>query len=94
MSDPTPTPDDPQSPQDRPKPASSGRAGARDIAATLLAGGKSVRDAATGAGVSERTVRRWSNECTAFQKLVRDIRTAAMTAALGRLTDGMAVRDK
>lgn len=68
--------------------AGRGRRDADDVLAGLLAAGNQVKDAAARAGVGERTAFRRLKD-PAFAARVRDLRAAAVSAALGRLTDGM-----
>ncbi|HJZ60360.1 MAG TPA: hypothetical protein VKE74_35780, partial [Gemmataceae bacterium] len=65
-----------------------GRANADELLAAALAAGKSHRDAAVAAGVSQRTAFRRMQD-PAFKDRVREMRAAMMAAALGKLTDGM-----
>src|SRR5262249_32444858 len=65
-----------------------GRANADELLAAALAAGKSHRDAATTAGVSQKTAFRRMQD-PAFRDRVREMRASMMAAALGRLTDGM-----
>jgi hypothetical protein len=61
----------------------------RDLAAVALAAGKPVAEAASAAGVCERTVHNWLSDL-AFAARVRQIRGEMVTTAAGRLADGMA----
>jgi len=65
-----------------------GRSNADDALAAALAAGKSHRDAAAAAGVSEKTVYRRIKD-SAFRARVAELRAGMTAAALGRLTDGM-----
>lgn len=66
-----------------------GRTNADEQLAAALAAGRSHRDAATAAGVSEKTVYRRLKE-RGFRDRVAELRGAMTAAALGKLTDGMA----
>ena len=69
--------------------AHRGRRNADELLAAELAAGKTVRDAAAAAGVSERTAyRRLEDE--AFLYRVAALRAAMIDTAAGRLADGMA----
>src|SRR5262245_18593497 len=59
-----------------------------DRAAAMLAAGATVRAAADAVGVSERTIYRWL-EGSEFRTRVREIRDGLISAASGRLIDGM-----
>jgi hypothetical protein len=68
--------------------AGNGRRNADDALAVELAGGKTLRDAATAVGVSERTAtRRWADP--EFRKLVSRHRSAMANRAVGELSDSM-----
>jgi HEAT repeat protein len=54
----------------------------------LLAGGRTVRDAAAESGVSERTIHRWRREA-AFRERERQLRGEMLAQGLGRLVEGM-----
>ncbi len=69
--------------------AGRGRHSADDALATELAAGKSVRNAATTAGVAERTAHRRLTD-PAFRARVSELRGGMVAAAAGRLADGMA----
>jgi hypothetical protein len=69
--------------------AGRGRHSADNALAVELAAGKTVRDAATTAGVAERTAHRRLND-PAFRARVSELRRSMATAAAGRLADGMA----
>jgi hypothetical protein len=69
--------------------AAGGRRNADELLATALAAGKTVRDAAAAAGVSERTAYR-RQEDEAFLHDVAALRSAMIDTAAGRLADGMA----
>jgi hypothetical protein len=57
--------------------------------ALAVAGGQTLRDAATVAGVSERTAtRRWAD--AAFRRRVAELRADMVVRSVGRLADGMA----
>jgi HEAT repeat protein len=58
------------------------------VAAALLASGSLCKDVAAQAGIGERTLRRWRSE-PAFKALVADLRSGMVSAAAGRLADGM-----
>ncbi|MBP3957169.1 hypothetical protein J8F10_18050 [Gemmata sp. G18] len=64
-----------------------GRAGADDALVSALAAGRTARESAALAGVSERTVARRLHD-PAFADRIRALRSAALVAAAGRLTDG------
>lgn len=68
--------------------AGSGRVSADDRLAAELAAGKVVANAATAAGVSERTAFRRLADPT-FKGRVAELRSGMVAAAAGRLTDGM-----
>src|SRR5689334_2224655 len=92
MSDQPPTPDD--NPADRPPRAgrgrgTTGRGPAREVAAGLLAGGLTIKDAAAQAGVGERTLRRWLDEDPEFKATVGRLRSEAVGAAMARLSATM-----
>lgn len=67
----------------------TGRSPTRDLAASLLAGGATFKDAAAGAQMGERTLRRWFAEDADFRSEVATLRAAMVSAAAGRLADGM-----
>jgi hypothetical protein len=68
--------------------AVSGRKNADDALALGLAQGHTLRDAATGAGISERTAaRRWADPV--FRKRVGELRGELVAMAAGRVADGM-----
>ena len=60
----------------------------RDLAAVALATGKTAKEAAGAAGVSERTVFQWLAD-QPFKARVRELRGEMVSAALGRLSDGL-----
>jgi hypothetical protein len=68
--------------------AHRGRRTADDALAVALATGRTVREAAAIAGVSERTATRRAAD-TAFRRHVAELRREMVQAALGRMTDGM-----
>jgi hypothetical protein len=73
------------------KPATEGngrKPGGRDRgpAALALASGKTIRDAAADAKVSERSVRNWLGD-PLFIARVRELRNGMYTAAVGKLAD-------
>jgi hypothetical protein len=68
--------------------ARGGRAGADERLAAELAAGKTVREAATSAGVSERTAFRRLVDA-AFKARVAELRSEMVRTAAGRLVDGM-----
>ena len=68
--------------------AGSGRKSTDDLLAAALAAGKSTQDAATAAGVAERTVYRRLID-PAFKARVTELRGAMLATAAGRLADGM-----
>ena len=68
--------------------AHRGRQSADDRLAAELACGKTVRDAATATGVAERTAHRRQSE-PEFRAKVADLRAGMVSAAAGRLADGM-----
>jgi len=69
--------------------AHRGRQNADDLLAAELAAGKTVRDAATAAGVAERTAHRRRTDAD-FKARVGALRADMVGAACGRLADGMA----
>jgi hypothetical protein len=88
-------PDDRQAPKNRQPTAgrgrgTTGRAGARELAAALLAAGSTIKDAAAKVGVGERTLRTWLDGDPKFQAMVQALRRRMVDAALGKLADGMA----
>jgi hypothetical protein len=68
--------------------AHRGRNSANDVLTAQLAAGATVRDAATAAGVSERTVFR-RLEDTAFTARLKALRAAMVSTAAGKLAGGM-----
>jgi hypothetical protein len=66
----------------------TGRHNADENLAAELASGKTIRDAATAAGVSERTAHR-RLEDPKFKARVRHLRSEILDTAAGRLIDGM-----
>ncbi len=68
--------------------AHAGRRNADESLAAELAAGKTVRDAATAAGVAERTAFR-RLEDPAFKARVAELRSEMVRTAAGRLVDGM-----
>jgi hypothetical protein len=68
--------------------AHRGRVSADDRLAAELAAGKTVRDAATAAGVAERTAHRRLAD-PGFKAHVADLRGQMVAAAAGQLADGM-----
>lgn len=66
----------------------NGRRTADEKLAAELAAGKSVREAATSAGVSERTAFRRLGDA-AFKARVAELRSEMVRTAAGRLVDGM-----
>ena len=68
--------------------AHRGRQNADDLLAAELAAGKTVRDAATAAGVAERTAHRRLTDAE-FKARVTGLRASMVSAAAGRLADGM-----
>ena len=66
----------------------NGRRNADETLAAELAAGKTVREAATTAGVSERTAFRRLADA-AFKARVTELRSAMVATAAGRLVDGM-----
>lgn len=69
--------------------AHRGRSRADDPLAAALAAGKTVRDAATATGVSERTAHRRLTD-PGFKARVTELRGGMVATAAGRLADGMA----
>jgi hypothetical protein len=69
--------------------AGNGRRNADEALAVAIASGRTLRDAAAGAGVSERTARR-RHEDTAFRARVVELRGAMLQQSLGRMAGGMA----
>lgn len=69
--------------------AGRGRADADDALAAALAAGRTVRDAAAAAGVAERTAFRRLADA-GFRGRVSELRAGMVSAACGRLADGMA----
>lgn len=68
--------------------AHGGRSGADELLAAELAAGKTVREAATAAGVSERTAHRRLESAT-FRARVAELHSALVRTAAGRLVAGM-----
>jgi transposase-like protein len=62
--------------------------GRQEAVLLLLAGGRTVRDAAAESGVSERTIHRWRKEA-AFRERERQLRGEMLAQGLGRLVEGM-----
>jgi hypothetical protein len=92
------TPANPDTPQNPPPDArgrrgrgkgTTGRAGAKDVAAAHVAAGRTLKDTAAAANVSERTVQRWTAGDAAFQARVAELRSAMVAEAAGRLASGM-----
>lgn len=69
--------------------ADGGRRNADELLAAALAAGRTVRDAAGAAGVSERTAYRRLSD-PVFTQHVAALRDEMVRAAAGRLADGMA----
>jgi hypothetical protein len=68
--------------------AAFGRRKGDDALALALASGQTLRDAATAAGIGERTAtRRWGD--AAFRRRVDELRADLVARALSRLADGM-----
>ena len=65
------------------------RKGAVDAAATALAAGKTVKEAAVAAGIGRRTLTRWQSE-PVFSARVQALRGEMVSRAAGRLSDAMA----
>lgn len=59
----------------------------KTAAALALARGQAVTEAATAAGVSDRTIRRWLANDPEFADHVRDLRGEVLTTVIGALTD-------
>jgi hypothetical protein len=57
-----------------------------EVAALLLAGGRTLKEAAAECGVAERTLRRWLAEDADFASKLTACRTAIFAEAVGRLT--------
>ena len=51
---------------------------------------QSIEDAASVCGVGVRTVKRWLSDSDSFARRIRELRSHAVSVALGRMTDGMA----
>ena len=69
--------------------AGSGRRNADEALALAMAQGRTLRDAAQGAGVAERTAtRRWAD--ADFRRRVAELRADMVQRSLGRMADGMA----
>jgi hypothetical protein len=68
--------------------AHRGRQDADDRLALALASGKTIREAAADAGVSERTAHRRAAD-PAFRERVSGLRAGMVSAAAGKLADGM-----
>ena len=68
--------------------AHRGRQSADDRLAAELAAGKTVRDACGSVGISERTAHRRLADAT-FRAKVNEARRSIVSAATGRLADGM-----
>lgn len=68
--------------------ARGGRSGADERLAAELAAGKTVHDAATAAGIADRTAFRRLADHT-FKARVAELRSAMVATATGRLVDGM-----
>ena len=66
-----------------------GRHSADDLLAAQLAAGKTVRDAAAAAGVSEKTAHRRAGD-PEFRKQVSGVRAGLIGSTAGILADGMA----
>jgi hypothetical protein len=68
--------------------AHRGRRNADEALATLLAAGRTLRDAAAAAGIAERTAaRRWADP--EFRTRVGQLRSDMVAAAAGTMADGM-----
>jgi hypothetical protein len=73
---------------ERPTVAHRGRRNADEALALALASGATLRDAASGAGIGERTAtRRWAD--SAFRQRVTELQHEMVARCMGRLTDGM-----
>jgi hypothetical protein len=57
-----------------------------EVAALLVAGGRTLKETAAKSGVAERTLRRWLAGDAAFLLKLRQNRTAIFAEAVGRLT--------
>src|SRR5262249_23194210 len=69
--------------------ADNGRRKREDALAVALAAGQTLRDAATAAGISDRTAtRRWADP--AFRRRVAELRAAAVERATGKMADSVA----
>lgn len=72
------------------KPAKGrSREGARELASVALAAGRTAKEAATVAGVHERTLRKWLANDPEFKRGVDQLRAEAVGSALGRLSSSM-----
>src|SRR5262245_60499838 len=60
----------------------------RELAAATLATGGSIREAATAAGCSDRTINNWCQE-PEFQLRVKELRRESVGRAISRLADAM-----
>ncbi len=67
----------------------TGRAGAREAAAALLASGSTFRAAAESVGIGERTLRGWNDDDKEFQDRVKVLRAQMVAESLGRLSSTM-----
>jgi hypothetical protein len=68
--------------------AAFGRGKGDDALALALAAGRTLRDAAAGAGIGERTAARRRAD-PGFRRRVDELRADLVARALGRLADGM-----
>jgi len=66
----------------------AGKARNRSLAAIALASGRTIKEAGTAAGVSERAVQNWLTE-DAFQTSIRELRAQMISAAASRLAGSM-----
>src|SRR6516165_9594194 len=57
-----------------------------EVAALLVAGGRTLKETAAESGVGERTLRRWLAGDAAFLLKLKECRTAIFGEAVGRLT--------
>ena len=99
MSDSPHNPDSPPEPPEKRNAAArggtrqnvrgGGRASVREIVAAHLAAGMAVKDAAAAAGVADRSIRKWKAEDAEFVALIERLRSEAIAAAMGRLSDRM-----
>ena len=64
------------------------RASGKDHAALALAGGKTHREAATAAAVSDRTIANWLQDA-GFKRRVSELRSGLVKAAAGKLAAAM-----